>query len=73
MLRDHAHLVQRVQRGGGDIGLAIDERAPLACIAAIWTNWTPLRKEGGTTNDLFTFLTPEPHLEVGAIILEQSR
>jgi hypothetical protein len=34
---------------------------------------TPVRKEGGTTNDLFTFLTPEPHLEVGAIILEQCR
>lgn len=41
--------------------------ATLARIAAIWTN------EGGTTNDLFTFLTPEPHLEVGAIILGQCR
>jgi putative SOS response-associated peptidase YedK len=54
---------------GGDIWLAIDERRPLACIAGIWTNWTPVRtvKEGETTNDLFTFLTTEPNSEVGAI------
>jgi putative SOS response-associated peptidase YedK len=54
---------------GGDIWLATDERRPLACIAGIWTNWTPARKvkEGETTNDLFTFLTTEPNSEVGAI------
>jgi hypothetical protein len=54
---------------GGDISLAIDERRPLACIAGIWTNWTPARKvkEGETTNDLFTFLTTGPNSEVGAI------
>src|ERR1700675_3089929 len=54
---------------GGDIWLAIDERRPLACIAGIWTNWTPVRtvKEGETTNDLFTFCTTEPNSEVGAI------
>jgi hypothetical protein len=54
---------------GGDIWLTIDERRPLACIAGIWTNWTPVRKvkERDTTNDVFTFLTTEPNSKVGAI------
>jgi putative SOS response-associated peptidase YedK len=53
---------------GGDIWFALDETRPLACFAGIWTNWTSVRKvkEGGTTNDIFAFLT-EPNAEVGAI------
>jgi len=54
---------------GGDIWFALDESRPLAVFAAIWTNWTSVRKvkEGETTNDLFGFLTTEPNAEVGAL------
>jgi hypothetical protein len=44
---------------GGVIWFALDETRPLACFAGIWTSWTSVRKvkEGGTTNDLYAFLT----------------
>ena len=69
-LRGPYQLLQRVNRTeGGDIWFALDETRPLACFAGIWTNWTSVRKakEGETTNDIFAFLTTEPHVEVGAI------
>jgi putative SOS response-associated peptidase YedK len=50
----------KINRGaGGDI-FALDESCPPICFAAMWTNWTSVRKvrEGETTNDLYTFLRP---------------
>ena len=54
---------------GGNVWFAFDESRPLAFFAAIWTNWTSVRKvkEGETTNDLFGFLTTEPNAEVGRV------
>jgi putative SOS response-associated peptidase YedK len=54
---------------GGDIWFALDQSRPLACFAAIWANWTSVRKvkEGETTNDLFGFLTTEPNDVVAPI------
>jgi putative SOS response-associated peptidase YedK len=51
------------------VWFAFDESRRLAFFTGLWTRWTPVRKvrEGGTTNDLFAFLTTEPNAEVGAI------
>jgi putative SOS response-associated peptidase YedK len=52
------------------VWFALAEDRPLAFFAGIWVpQWTSVRKmkEGGTTNDLFAFLTTEPNAEVEAI------
>jgi putative SOS response-associated peptidase YedK len=51
------------------VWFALDVTRPLACFAGIWTRWKSVRrvKEGGTSNDVFGFLTKEANREVGAI------
>jgi putative SOS response-associated peptidase YedK len=48
------------------VWFAFDETRPLAFFAGIWTRWTSVRKvkEGGTTYDLFAFLTTDPNAAV---------
>ncbi|MCJ2031292.1 SOS response-associated peptidase [Methylobacterium sp. J-043] len=52
------------------VWFALAEDRPLACFAGIKTEgWTSVRKvkDGGTTDDLYAFLTTEPNAEVGAV------
>jgi putative SOS response-associated peptidase YedK len=58
------------KQAGGNIWFAFDESRPLAFFAGIHVpNWTSVRKvkEGGTTNDLYGFLTTDPNQEIAAI------
>ena len=47
---------------------AFGDTRPLTCFAGIWTRWTSVQKvkEGGTTNDVFAFLTINPNAEIEA-------
>ena len=51
------------------VWFALDDSRPLAAFAAIWTNWTSVRKtkEGEVTADLYAFLTTEPNTVVAPV------
>ena len=53
---------------GENCWFALQDERP-AFFAGIWTRWTSVRKlkDGGTTDDLFAFLTTTPNAEVHAV------